>query len=393
MVPNKLSPEEVVQEWSDARFDEAAGMPSAAQRAQVIARMELRLEQTVVEVSSSRQRARLYGALGCAAALCAAAFGVWHWNRSRLLSHDPGASGVARVESVQGSVSVARPGIAATPVTGDTTLSPGDDVVTAPNGRTRVELADGVSLTLGEASRLSLSKPNLGQGPQLAQAHEQIRLDEGIVTVKVPHLSPGRSFAVKTPDAEVTVHGTAFSVEVGQFVSADLPLRSGASAGDASLTTRVRVTEGVVSVASAGREVFIRAGMQWISPHAEPTSHRMADSPTPSAGGAAPSTSIFTPAPAPPKPPSSSLAEQTRLLETGASSARSGDQRTAIASFNELLRRYPASPLAHEARVQLFRSLAAAQDYAGAAREARRYLAAYPEGPAREEAKKLALDH
>jgi TolA-binding protein len=251
-------------------------------------------------------------------------------------------------------------------------------------------------LTLGEASRLSLSKPSAEQAPQVALAHEQIRLDEGIVTVKVPHLTPGRSFAVKTPDAEITVHGTAFSVEAGRFVSADQPLHSGGSASDASVTTRVRVTEGVVSVASAGREVFVRAGMQWLSPHAEPTQRRAAEAPLLGTGGAAPSSTTFTPtasAHAPQKAPSSSLAEQTRLLESGASSARSGDQRAAIASFNELLRRYPASPVAHEARVQLFRSLTAAGDYTGAAREARRYLAAYPEGPAREEAKKLALEH
>ena len=390
MVPNKL-PQDTVQEWSETSFDAEADAVSAAMRAQVIARMELRLEQTIDEIGDSRRRARVYAGLACAAALCVAAFGTWRWNNARIeLAHAPAA--LARVQSVQGSVSVTRAGIAAAPMTDDTTLAPGDDVVTATNGRTRVELADGVSLTLGEASRLSLPKTTAGQA-LLAQAHEQIGLSDGIVAVKVPHLTQGRTFAVKTPDAEVTVHGTAFTVEVGEFVSADLPLRSGSHAPDANITTRVRVAEGVVSVTNGDREVFVRAGMQWISPHAEPVA--------PAPEHATPGTNV-TPAPsastalnggAVQKTVASSLAEQTKLLESAMSASARGDFASAISELNDLHRRYPASGLDQERRVQLFRALQHSGDSAGAAREARRYLAAYPAGYAQEEAKKLALDH
>ncbi len=392
MVPNKL-PRDTVKEWSETQFDAEADAVSAAMRAQVIARMELRLEQTIDEIGDSRRRARVYAAVACAAALCVGVFGTWRWHKARLeLAQAPSA--LARVQSVQGSVSVTRAGIAAAPVTGDTTLAPGDDVVTATNGRTRVELADGVSLTLGEASRLSLPKTTAGQA-LLAQAHEQIGLSDGIVAVKVPHLTQGRTFAVKTPDAEVTVHGTAFTVEVGEFVSADSPLRSGSHALDANITTRVRVTEGVVSVTNGGREVFVRAGMQWISPHAEPvaTAPERAAPITSLAPTLAPSASTsFNGAPVQ-KTTASSLAEQTKLLESAMSASARGDFASAVSELNELHRRYPASGLDQERRVQLFRALEHSGDSAGAAREARRYLASYPEGYAHEEAKKLALDH
>src|SRR5207247_1711451 len=82
-----------------------------------------------------------------------------------------------------------------------------------------------------------------------APLHEQVRFDVGVVHVRVPRMPEGHTFSIKTPDAEVTVHGTAFTVEVGRT-------------GDGP-STHVRVSEGIVSVASAGEEVRLTAGMQW----------------------------------------------------------------------------------------------------------------------------------
>ena len=90
--------------------------------------------------------------------------------------------------------------------------------------------------------------------------------------------------------------------------------------------------------------------------------------------------------------PTSTLAEQNQLLERALSASRNGQDGAAIAGLREFLRRYPSTRLAHEARVELFRALARSGDRAGAAREARRYLQSYPDGFAREEARKLALD-
>lgn len=382
MTKPSLAPDEVVREWRDAALPEDDG-EGAAQRQAIVDLMQRRLESTVAEVSTTRQRLRRWVVAGAVLA-SAAGLAVWHGVAGRMPT-----GGVATMNAVEGSVSVqhagTQPGSA---VTHDTTLVAGDKLVTAPDGRTSLQLGSGVSMTLGAASRLRLPDA------QAAAGSEQVRLDQGIVEVRVPHLVAGHSFSVRTPDAEVTVHGTAFTVEVGEFVSSDLPLRS--AEGESTLTTRVRVSEGVVAVASAGREVLVSRGMQWMSPRAEPSAP--ADpNPAPSAlapnAPVAPSvTSAGTPALAP-KLPTSKLAEQTALLQTASEAARHGNQRGAINALSELLHRYPDSSLAPEARIQLFRALAASGDTAGAAREARRYLAAYPNGAARDEAQKVALPH
>jgi hypothetical protein len=387
MARNNLSPQEIVEEWRDAALPEEDPTVIEEQRDELVARMQQRLRETVVATHGARRRARYFAAFGAIAACAALGFGAW-----RLRQHQAGPA-LATVQSIEGSVSVTHAGqtrSASADAPGETMLSPGDNLVTATDGRTRVELADGVSLTLGAASRLHL--PDSKALATAAPSREQIRLDEGIVQIRVPHLTEGRSFSVRTPDAEVTVHGTAFSVEVGELVAPDLPLRSASGAPDATLTTRVRVSEGVVSVMSAGREVFVRKGMQWVSPRAEPV--QPSEAPKPSGvGSSSPSSASLAPSSPLLRAPQSSLAEQNKLLETAGNAARTGNPRGAIGSLNELLRRYPGSSLAPEAHIQLFRALAAAGDAAGAAREARRYLAAYPAGAAREEAQKMALGH
>src|SRR5258706_6371148 len=281
MAPNSLPPREIVRHWAELELPEQDPVAIEAQRAQIVARMELRLEQAVQQTAVSRRRVLVLGTLGGIAAALACAVGAWRWERARGVSAPEHALALATMQSVEGSVSVTHDGqtrAANSSAPGETALAPGDNLVTAPDGRTRVELADGVSLTLGAASRLHL--PDSGALVASAGPHrEQIRLDEGVVQIKVPRLSAGNSFGVKTPDAEVTVHGTAFTVEVGEFVAPDLPLRASDRSPGATLTTRVRVSEGVVSVMSAGREVFVRAGMQWMSPYAEPL-HREATAPS-----------------------------------------------------------------------------------------------------------------
>jgi ferric-dicitrate binding protein FerR (iron transport regulator) len=86
------------------------------------------------------------------------------------------------------------------------------------------------------------------------QHAEAVFLKRGRVALDVPKLGPQRSFVVQTPDLQVTVHGTKFSVEVEAI--------RGAS------RTRVDVTHGLVSVRHAGRELFLSAGQTWSSAEA-----------------------------------------------------------------------------------------------------------------------------
>ena len=194
----------------------------------------------------------------------------------------------------------------------------------------------------------------------------------------------------------MTVHGTTFIVEV--VPAASLAARDAKTAPEAA--TRVRVTTGIVSVASAGHETFLTAGMRWPSESqpksAEPRGcapgcarrrRPRALSPSGAKASARAGRHEATGATA----AKSRLGEENQLLSTAIAASRSGDYTGAVATLNDLLRRFPASTLAQEAHVERFRALAGGGDRAGAAREARQYLALYPDGFAREEAKALAV--
>ncbi len=87
----------------------------------------------------------------------------------------------------------------------------------------------------------------------------------------------------------------------------------------------------------------------------------------------------------------STLSEQNRLLASALDARRRNDDAKAIVFLNELLRKYPSSPLAQEARVERLRCLERLGQRGAAADEARRYLTDYPDGFAREEAKGQVL--
>src|SRR5258708_2521324 len=132
-------------------------------------------------------------------------------------------------------------------------LGAGDEVATEPGGRGEVVLADGVDIVLESETRLTL--PDSSADPA-AKTHEAVGLASGTVAVRVPPMAAGHTFSVRTPDAEVTVHGTSFTVEV-------VPPPTTGVGGAA---TRVRVTTGVVSVSAAGLDTVLTAGMEWSSP-------------------------------------------------------------------------------------------------------------------------------
>jgi len=113
--------------------------------------------------------------------------------------------------------------------------------------------------------------------------------------------------------------------------------------------------------------------------------------PTPSVGrahhgAAAPA----LPESAPPQTRISTLGQENELLASAKAAVRSSDFRTALARIDELLQRYPRSPLGQNAQVERFRVLAKMGQTAQAAQAARRYLADYPQGFARDEARTMA---
>jgi hypothetical protein len=86
----------------------------------------------------------------------------------------------------------------------------------------------------------------------------------------------------------------------------------------------------------------------------------------------------------------STLADENRLMQSALLAARQGQNALTEQRLTELLSRYPSSPLAQNALVERFRSLRRSGDRTAAARQARRYLEAYPRGMASDEARQVA---
>jgi hypothetical protein len=91
-------------------------------------------------------------------------------------------------------------------------------------------------------------------------------------------------------------------------------------------------------------------------------------------------------------PEASTLPEENRLMQAALAAARAGEDARAIKWLNELLARYPASPLAQNAKVERFRALARTGAAEPAATEARRYLNEHPNGMASDEARNIAAE-
>jgi len=341
-----------------------------------------------------RQRRRFRGAalLSAAAALALVVGLLAARQRSPSASRHPDPS--SAVLAVEGSVQIIHRSAEVTALPREqVSVGSADEIVTGQAGRARASLASGTEVDIEPESRLRFraseddAKGVVALGPGSA---EGVILSAGRVRVRVPKLGPTRSFAVATPEATIIVHGTAFSVE-----------RSAGSADDPP-RTMVDVSEGSVAVRRNGAEVVLHAGDHWSSPGSpaaepdeaksidrqpsqlDPTSNKPRSAlSTPRVAGAA----ARSAADAVGSDKSSTLAAENRLLQTAMAARQQGDPRRAAELAGELVRRYPASPLVEEARVERMRALAGAGGPVEG--EARSYLADYPRGFARHEASRI----
>lgn len=273
----------------------------------------------------------------------------------------------------------------------DQRLVSGDELSTLATTEAKLVLDSGAVVQLSSGTRLRLS--HVGTRP------ESIHLALGRVFVRVPHLGPSGRFVVSTPDASVTVHGTAFTVEVS----------NGA--------TRVTVTEGEVGVRSDSDSAVLHPGDSWTSTGKDAAVKKAApssavatkkDEPAPKAESevalsAKPKTPPSKPAAMPKSAAVSAdsaadqpkdqtdLPEQNRLFSSAVAARKSGDDARAVAILDQLLSRYPNGLLAPEARVERFRCLARMGKKQEAAKEARRYLLEHGDGAARDEARTVAM--
>jgi ferric-dicitrate binding protein FerR (iron transport regulator) len=329
--------------------------PAPEERARAIAAVE----RAIASRARKRRVVRWTGALAAAAAVFVATFGVSRHLASRSLPVTAAAPGPAQggrdvqivAYPVGGGASLVVSGAQA-PLSDGRALLAGSRVVTPPNGRATLAFSTGTSAALGEGTDMTVADEG---------AVQVLRLDTGSIDLHVAKLSGASRFLVQTPDAEVEVRGTQFRVSI-------VAPESSCGAGT---RTRVAVSEGVVVVRHEGIEARVTPGAEWPI-------------------GCLRAASLATPAPVNVRGVGvSTLAEQNNLFASAVAAKRAGDAQGALASFDRLVAKYPAGPLAESAyveRMRLQRTIAPAR----AVTSAREYIAVYPNGFAHGEAEAIA---
>jgi ferric-dicitrate binding protein FerR (iron transport regulator) len=330
----------------------------------------------------SRRRRLATAAVVAAAATIVLGVTVAGWRRPR-----PAQDAVISINvSPAGQGAVVHTDAGARPLASPGSVRAGQRIETPAEGGAKLQLSTGTAMNLAGTTSLRVES----QG-----ATERFSLLRGELSAHVAKLRLGQRFIIGTPDAEVEVRGTRFTVKV---------LAKPEACGSGS-RTRLDVSEGVVELRSASLVVSIHAGQHWPSDctaAALPSSAPALAPSRPSHAARAANAEQLSVldhdgAARPPANPTatavvertSALTQQNDLFAEGVAKRRQGDVSGALRAFDELMARFPGSPLAQNAAVERMRLLAAERD-PRAALEARRYLARYPHGFALEEARKLA---
>jgi hypothetical protein len=267
-------------------------------------------------------------------------------------------------------------------IVGDVSIRRGDKPARAAlvgdvfQGGETVLTARGSSLEIGiESGRARLSAESDLEVVRPSSSERRLRLDKGGVDVDLPSkLVRGGHLVIETPDAEVVVVGTAFSVDLRQEKTGSL--------------TVVAVRRGTVWIRRDGQqEAVLKPGDTWRS--RLETSDPVPVVVTETELAPVRRQAVRSPAPPSRAKESGTLAEENRLFEAGLSARNAGQHAAAAENFRTLLSRYPATVLAEQALAGQFRSLERAGRLSTAIVAARRYLASYPKGFARADAERL----
>jgi len=314
-----------------------------------------------------RSLRRVFGAVALAASV-AAAFGIAKFTRGSDVATQGAGVAIGDVRAVSGVVSLVHD--AQAHVVDRASLVTGDALSMAPSSRAEVRLSNLVVADIGGSSEVLVAPPK--------GATHRLRLDRGRLEAKVddrPTELP--KLVVETPDVEVVVTGTVFAVDVSNPEPQRTPI------------THVSVDKGRVVVRRDGKDIAaVSAGETWSSevgqavvpPPAVDTPPAPVAEPHVATSNAEPSGALGT------------LANENRLFRSAIDARNRGDDRAAVAGFNDLLSKYPKSLLAGEARVERIRALVRSGDKQEAAKEARRYMNDYPNGFALEEARHVAAE-
>jgi len=368
-------PELLLREIAEERVPPEPAERVEARRQRVVEALGRSIRQVPLQRERRVYRFRL---LAVAAVLCTLGL------VGGLALHEGGAptarsEGSASVRAVEGTLVLERADGARVVTKGEhPELLPGDEVSTSGDGRAEFRT---------ERSLVQVAPATRVRVVSVSPDEERLRLNFGRVGLEVERREQGRRVVVETADAEIVVHGTAFTVTVDS--------QSGAP------TTHVRVREGVVSVLHAGNQAFVRAGEEWSSV-VKPVPAARSEAPAevepvaqePSSAASSRKKARMAPrraATADNPHAAGSLAEENRMFLAAVEARNRGQDRAAAELFGALLAKFPASKLAEEARVERMRAFTRLGDDARAAAEARRYLARHSNGFAREEARMTAL--
>jgi hypothetical protein len=353
-----------------------------AQRASYRRERLVRLLGANIEANARKKRSRLspwlWGAVAAAAVATAGVVGwsTLHPQQATMARVDVPSAGDAR--AVLGAVSVRRGADATSLHTGEVFVG-GEVIATAAGAGVEIGIASGHA-DLAASSEMQILRPTASE--------RRLRLGAGSVDVDLPRkLEGGKHLIVETPNAEVLVVGTAFTVEV--------------DSDGGERATHVSVRRGTVWIMQNGKQrAVLRAGDDWRSssatartatpaPAAEPEKAARASSPgkLASLGRAAANTR----GPRAPRPADSgTLREENTLYEAGLAARNRGDHAGAADAFAQLLTRFPRSILRESALAGQFRALERVGRSSAATVAARRYLASYPNGFARADAERIA---
>ena len=291
---------------------------------------------------------------------------------SGLSGSKPGAGSALVVEHATGSGNQLVRAGSAQPLPDLGVLAVGDSVRSGTDGMATLGYANGTRITLSSSAHLQVDDLGITR---------RFSLSSGQLQAHVAKLGQGERFVVSTPDSEVEVRGTVFTVAVDSSPS---------RCRDSASSSTVSVSEGAVWVRSGDRQVVLQPGESWITPCHEPRNtaaevaarapvvmpgqvgpsvrsaiHRtatvrvtsMAAPTTPVQRELAPS---IEPRPNPAPPASvSRLAEQNDLFSAAMTAERQGQHDLALGKLDELVTRYPSGPLSESARAERQRILSA----------------------------------
>lgn len=344
-------------------------LPSSA----VVSGDEARGAATIERAMHTRVRRRRLvascGAVAAAAVVSIATTQLVGWGQSRS-SVTPSVA-IDVVPSGQGAALAHSQG-GPEPLKAHVSLESGQRIDTPVAGGASLHLSTGTSMVLSDQTSFRVDS----QG-----ATQRFSLQRGALVAQVAKLTGAQRFIVDTPDAEVEVRGTRFRLQVIEHPE---------SCGSGT-RTRLEVTEGVVEVRGTGLgTASVKAGEVWPADCSRrvdeaPTSSPAVPPPAP-ATVSKPDVRASARAPVSEAERASALTAPNDLFAEAVVRARRGDTGGALRAYQQLVSRFPTSPLAENAMVERMRLLAATPE---GATEAKRYLARYPRGFAADEAKTL----